>query len=81
MVPGFGFDVEPSVFVKMIYTRSGDLCAAENKISFDIASVLFLPTQMGWAVSDAFDFLFIQVLYFSTSHGQTLCFPLFCYVS
>jgi len=56
-MPGFGFDVELSVFVKMIYTRSGGLCAAENKISFDIRLRFILTDPDGLAVSDASGFL------------------------
>jgi len=80
MVPGFGFDVEPSVFVKMIYTRSGGLCAAENKISFDIASILFLPTQMGWLSLMLLVSFYTSSLFFNLTWTDPF-FPLFCYVA
>ena len=72
-MPGFSFDVALSIFMEEDTLRERPCAAAENEIFFHRTSLLFLPTRVGFVVSDV-DFLFIQVLIFQPDMDTTLFF-------
>jgi len=64
-MPGFGFDVLSTIVEDDIPQEAVVCVQPRTRFPLTGASLSFLPIQMGLVVSDVFDFLSIQVLYFS----------------